>query len=94
MRTHHQVRPGVVGAFLAGLAVNGAVQNHPAKEKLAFFGRALFIPSFFLVTGFLVNPVCFCSGGLLVFPVVLIYTGAVFWTFRSKVAKDTRGVWG
>jgi Kef-type K+ transport system membrane component KefB len=51
--------PGIVGAFLAGLAVNGAVQNHPAKEKLEFFGKALFIPSFFLVTGFLINPVTF-----------------------------------
>jgi Kef-type K+ transport system membrane component KefB len=51
--------PGIVGAFLAGLAVNAAVQNHPAKAKLEFFGKALFIPSFFLVTGFLINPVNF-----------------------------------
>jgi Kef-type K+ transport system membrane component KefB len=51
--------PGIVGAFLAGLAVNGAVQHHPAKAKLEFFGKALFIPSFFIVTGFLINPVTF-----------------------------------
>jgi Kef-type K+ transport system membrane component KefB len=51
--------PGIVGAFLAGLAVNAAVQNHPAKAKLEFFGKALFIPSFFLVTGFLIDPVSF-----------------------------------
>jgi Kef-type K+ transport system membrane component KefB len=51
--------PGIVGAFLAGLAVSGAAQNHPAKAKLEFLGKALFIPSFFLVTGFLINPVNF-----------------------------------
>jgi Kef-type K+ transport system membrane component KefB len=51
--------PGIVGAFLAGLSVNAAVQDHPAKAKLEFFGRALFIPSFFIVTGFLIAPVTF-----------------------------------
>jgi Kef-type K+ transport system membrane component KefB len=28
--------PGIVGAFLAGLAVNAAVHDHPAKAKLEF----------------------------------------------------------
>ena len=40
--------PGIVGAFLAGLAVNGAVHDDPARAKLEFFGKALFIPSFFI----------------------------------------------
>jgi Kef-type K+ transport system membrane component KefB len=48
--------PGIVGAFLAGLAVNAAVHNQPAKEKIEFFGNAFFIPVFFIVTGFLNNP--------------------------------------
>lgn len=51
--------PGIVGAFLAGLALNEAAQNKPAAEKLGFFANALFIPSFFLVTGFLINPAVF-----------------------------------
>lgn len=51
--------PGMVGAFLAGLAVNAAVQHKPAKDKLEFFGNSLFIPIFFVVTGFLINPVKF-----------------------------------
>jgi Kef-type K+ transport system membrane component KefB len=51
--------PGIVGAFLAGLAVNGAVQDNPARTKLDFFGKALFIPSFFIVTGLLIDPVVF-----------------------------------
>ncbi len=48
--------PGIVGAFLAGLAVNAAVHDQPAKEKLKFFGDSLFIPIFFVVTGFLIDP--------------------------------------
>jgi Kef-type K+ transport system membrane component KefB len=48
--------PDIVGAFLAGLAVNAAVKNKPAKEKLEFFGNSFFIPIFFAVTGFLIDP--------------------------------------
>ena len=49
--------PDIVGAFLAGLAVNAAVADHPVKEKLDFFGKAFFIPIFFIVIGFLIVPV-------------------------------------
>jgi Kef-type K+ transport system membrane component KefB len=49
--------PDIVGAFLAGLAVNVAAENHPAKAKLEFVGKALFTPIFFIVTGFLIAPV-------------------------------------
>src|SRR5262245_15752466 len=31
--------PGIVGAFLVGLAINAAAQNKPAKEKLWFFAK-------------------------------------------------------
>lgn len=51
--------PDIVGAFMAGLSVNEAVQEKPAKEKLKFFGNTLFIPAFFLVTGFLIDPLLF-----------------------------------
>jgi len=51
--------PGIVGAFLAGLSVNAAVGNHSAKEKFLLVGKALFIPIFFIVTGFLIEPVAF-----------------------------------
>jgi Kef-type K+ transport system membrane component KefB len=63
--------PGIVGAFLAGLSVNAAVQDHPAKEKLEFFGKALFIPSFFIVTGFLIAPITFAQALVGNFPLVL-----------------------
>jgi Kef-type K+ transport system membrane component KefB len=48
--------PDIVGAFMAGLAVNAAVGDHPVKEKLGFFGRSFFIPIFFIVVGFLIVP--------------------------------------
>lgn len=46
---------GILGAFLAGLAVNAAVRDTAAKEKLEFLGNNLFIPAFFIVTGFLID---------------------------------------
>jgi Kef-type K+ transport system membrane component KefB len=51
--------PGIAGAFFAGLAVNAAAQDKPAKEKLEFFGNAFFIPIFYVVTGFLIDPAVF-----------------------------------
>lgn len=46
---------GIIGAFLAGLAVNRAVQHSPAKEQLEFLGNTLFIPVFFITIGFLID---------------------------------------
>jgi Kef-type K+ transport system membrane component KefB len=54
--------PGIVGAFLAGLAINASAQHAPASVKLAFLGQSLFIPIFFVVTGFLINPITFVHG--------------------------------
>ena len=48
--------PGIVGTFMAGLAVNAAVKDKPAKNKLEFMSSTLFIPVFFIVTGFLIDP--------------------------------------
>jgi Kef-type K+ transport system membrane component KefB len=54
--------PGIVGAFLAGLAVNASAREAPASAKLQFLGKSLFIPIFFVVTGFLIDPVKFAHG--------------------------------
>ena len=45
----------IVGAFLAGLAVNDAVGEGPVKEKVVFVGSVLFIPIFFVDMGLLIN---------------------------------------
>lgn len=52
---------GIIGAFLAGLAVNRSVQHSKAKEELEFLGNALFIPAFFVTIGFLIDVRIFLS---------------------------------
>jgi Na+:H+ antiporter len=62
--------PGIVGAFLAGLAVNASARDKPASAKLEFLSKSLFIPIFFIVTGFLINPVEFVQETINNFPLV------------------------
>ena len=45
----------IVGAFLAGLAVNDVVGHSPVEEKIEFVGSTLFIPFFFVGMGLLIN---------------------------------------
>jgi Kef-type K+ transport system membrane component KefB len=45
----------IIGAFLAGLAVNRSLQRSEAKEQLEFLANTLFIPMFFLTIGFLID---------------------------------------
>lgn len=45
----------IVGAFLAGLAVNDAVREGRVKEKVIFVGSVLFIPIFFVDMGLLID---------------------------------------
>jgi Kef-type K+ transport system membrane component KefB/nucleotide-binding universal stress UspA family protein len=45
----------IVGAFLAGLAVNDVLGRSPVREKVEFVGSVLFIPCFFVDMGLLVN---------------------------------------
>lgn len=46
---------GIIGAFLAGLAVNRAIKKSEAKDELEFIGNLLFIPSFFILIGAHIN---------------------------------------
>jgi Kef-type K+ transport system membrane component KefB len=52
---------GIIGAFLAGLAVNTATRDSAAKHELEFIGNHLFIPVFFLTIGFLIDLRTFAS---------------------------------
>jgi Kef-type K+ transport system membrane component KefB len=45
----------IIGAFLAGLAINKAVSQGEAKRELEFLGNTLFIPMFFVAIGFLID---------------------------------------
>jgi Kef-type K+ transport system membrane component KefB len=82
--------PPIVGAFLAGLAVNEAAHEHPAKEKLEFFANSLFIPLFFIDTGFLINPITFVASIRTHLGLVLAIIGALFagkWIAASIAAR-------
>ncbi len=81
--------PGIVGAFLAGLATNTAVHNHPAKEKLEFVGNTLFVPCFFLVTGFLIDPAVFLHTLTDKLPLTLGVIGALL--VGKWIAAETVG---
>jgi Kef-type K+ transport system membrane component KefB len=69
--------PGIVGSFLAGLAVNAAVRDKPATNKLEFFANALFIPAFFVVTGFLIDPAVFAQSAHRHLPIAAGITAAL-----------------
>ncbi|WP_013324861.1 cation:proton antiporter [Gloeothece verrucosa] len=45
----------IVGAFLAGLAVNDVIGGGPVEEKIEFVGSTLFIPFFFIGMGLLLD---------------------------------------
>jgi len=70
--------PGIVGAFLAGLAINASAQKAPASLKLEFLSKSFFIPIFFVVTGFLIDPVAFVYGIFDHFLLVASVVGALF----------------
>jgi Kef-type K+ transport system membrane component KefB len=45
----------IIGAFLAGLAINRALNHTEAKRHLEFLGNTLFLPMFFVSIGFLID---------------------------------------
>jgi Kef-type K+ transport system membrane component KefB len=53
------------------------VHDAPASAKLQFLGKSLFIPIFFVATGFPVNPVTFVYGTLENFLLVTSIIGAL-----------------
>lgn len=69
--------PPMVGAFLAGLAVNGAVQDNPARTKLEVFRTALFIPSFFIATGLVIDSPAFAAAVVRHFPLAAAIVAAL-----------------
>ena len=68
---------GIVGAFLAGLAVNRAARGTEAKEKLQFIGDTLLIPVFFIAIGNLIDVRIFVQTILDNFPLMASIVGAL-----------------
>ncbi|MBD2355665.1 cation:proton antiporter [Tolypothrix sp. FACHB-123] len=63
----------IIGAFLAGLAVNEIVGEGPVKEKVVFVGSVLFIPIFFVHLGLLIDFTTFTSSTNLQLTLLLVF---------------------
>ncbi len=80
----------IVGAFLAGLAVNDVLGDGPVKEKVEFVGSVLFIPFFFVHVGLLVDLPIFISSltsslGITLAILVGVVISKVVGTFLAKL---------
>jgi Kef-type K+ transport system membrane component KefB len=87
----------IIGAFLAGLAVNRALSQSEAKEEMEFLGNTLFIPIFFVSIGFLVDMRVFVqtmiSKPALVFGIVgglIVSKFVAAWVTRGIYAYSSR----
>jgi Kef-type K+ transport system membrane component KefB len=69
--------PDIVGAFLSGLSLNAAVKEKAARKDLEFIGNSLFIPLFFVTTGFLIDPRALVHSLATDLPLVLSIIGAL-----------------
>lgn len=73
----------VVGAFLAGLAINATLPRHsPITHRVLFVGESLFIPIFLVHSGMITNPRAFLTTG----DTMVIGLGVSFVAYTSKFA--------
>ena len=84
---------GIIGAFLAGLAVNRAVEGTDARHRLNFVGRAFFIPAFFVVTGYLVDLNVLAHTLISDMPLVLAIVGGLILS-KWAAAEAAGRAWG
>jgi Kef-type K+ transport system membrane component KefB/nucleotide-binding universal stress UspA family protein len=75
----------IVGAFLAGLAVNDAVGEGPVKEKVVFVGNVLFIPIFFVSLGLLIDIPAFVSTISTIWLTLAIVAGLIASKFIAAI---------
>ena len=68
----------IVGAFLAGLAVNDVVGRSPVEEKIVFIGSTLFIPCFFVDMGLLLDIPGFITTVTIELPLTIAIVGGLF----------------
>ena len=97
----------IIGAFLAGLALNRLVPEGGAlANRIGFFGNAMFVPFFLLSTGMLVDLAAFAGGpgaarswgvAATMVAVLLATKGAAAWATRPAFgysADEVRLVYG
>ncbi|MGK7909789.1 MAG: cation:proton antiporter [Synechococcus sp.] len=81
----------IVGAFLAGLAINDVVGHSPVEDKVVFVGSTLFIPFFFVGMGLLVDIPAFIQAlgselGLILAIVAALFGGKLLATLAARFA--------
>lgn len=82
----------IIGAFLAGLAINSVIGEGPVKEKTEFLGSVLFIPMFFVNMGLLLDLRAF--GSILAFiELPLVIVGILLLT-KLLAALGTKQLFG
>lgn len=79
----------IVGAFLAGLAVNDVVGRSPVEEKIEFVGSTLFIPCFFVNMGLLLDIPGFVKTVTTELPLTIAIVGGLFFSkwLAAAIAK-------
>lgn len=75
----------IVGAFLAGLAVNSVVGDGPVKEKILFVGNVLFIPIFFVDIGLLLDLPAFIKSVSSIWLTLTIVVGLISTKFLAAL---------
>ncbi|BAZ27344.1 sodium/hydrogen exchanger [Kalymmatonema gypsitolerans NIES-4073] len=75
----------IVGAFLAGLAVNEVIGSGPVKEKVVFVGNVLFIPIFFVSLGLLIDIPAFISSISSIWLTLAILVGLISSKFAAAL---------
>jgi Kef-type K+ transport system membrane component KefB len=83
----------IIGAFLAGLAVNTATRDSEAKHDLEFIGNHLFIPVFFMTIGFLIDLGTFANTFVTHFWLVLGIVGGLI-ASKFLAAEAARRLFG
>src|SRR5262245_39661238 len=82
---------GIIGAFLAGLALNRSVQESRAKHELEFLGNTLFIPMFFITVGFLIDVRVFAATLIANYGMVAAIVGGLILTKLLAALLARRG---
>jgi Kef-type K+ transport system membrane component KefB len=83
----------IIGAFVAGLAINRALKHSEAKEQLEFVGNTLFIPMFFVSIGFLIDVQVFAQTLLTRIGLVVGIVGGLI-AAKFLAARLTQRVFG
>ncbi|MEC4984260.1 MAG: cation:proton antiporter [Oscillatoria sp. PMC 1068.18] len=74
----------IVGAFIAGLALNSLIPlSSPLMKQIEFFGSSLFIPAFLISVGILSNPRVLFSNPENLSIIVIVVSGAVIAKFLA-----------